>query len=87
MLNFLTKPIEARIITKEPKVGRVVPKVKPIDVKLKKRPIRAVIAKLNPIEKVILSIISSDVSLGNKDSVKQYPGRKAIRTNPRVYRK
>jgi len=72
------------MITKEPKVGSAVARVKPIGVKLRKSATRAVIAKLNPMEKVNLSIVSSATALGNNVSVRQYPGRKATRTNPKM---
>ena len=68
----------------EPKAGSDVFRVKPIGVKLKNSPTRAVMAKLNPMEKVNLSIMSNVVSLGNSVSVRQYPGRKAMRTNPKI---
>ena len=68
-------------MTKEPNAGSAVGRVKPMGVKLRKSPTRAVMAKLNPMEKVILSIMSSVVSLGNRVSVRQYPGRKATSTN------
>ena len=61
----------AKTITREPKDGSVVARVKPNGVKLRKSPIRAVTAKLNPMEKVSLSITSSVCSLGNSVSVRQ----------------
>ena len=57
--------------TRDPKDRSAVVRVKPMDVKLKNSPIRAVIAKLNPMEKVILSIMSSEDSFGNSVSVTQ----------------
>ena len=72
------------MITIEPKAGSAVANVKPIGVKLRNNPTRAVMAKLNPMEKVILSIVSSASAFGNNVSVKQYPGRKATRTNPKT---
>ena len=51
--------------------GRAVDNVSPKGVKLSNRPVNAVTAKLNPIEKVILSIASSVVRLGNRVSVRQ----------------
>lgn len=55
----------------EPKVGSAVARVKPKEVKLKKSATKAVIAKLNPMEKVNLSIMSIASSLGNNVSVRQ----------------
>ncbi len=75
----------AKIITREPKAGSDVVRVKPMGVKLKKRPTRAVMAKLNPMEKVNLSITSRASSLGNNVSVRQYPGKKATRTKANMY--
>ena len=61
----------AKTITRKPKAGSAVARVKLREVKLKKKPTKAVIAKLNPIEKVNLSIMSSASSLGNNVSVRQ----------------
>jgi len=58
-------------MTTEPRAGSAVGKVKPIGVKLRKSPTMAVMAKLNPMEKVILSIMTSAVSLGKSVSVRQ----------------
>ena len=74
----------AKTITIEPKTESVVAKVRPMDEKFKKSPIRAVIAKLNPMEKWILSIMSRVTFLGNSVSVKQYPGRRAERIKPKT---
>ena len=70
-LYFLTKASIAKNITTEPNAGSTVGKVKPMGVKLRNNPTRAVTAKLNPMEKVILSIMSSAASLGNRVSVRQ----------------
>jgi len=58
-------------MTMEPRVRSAVVRVKPNGVKLKKRPTSAVTAKLNPMEKVNLSISSIEFFLGNRVSVKQ----------------
>jgi hypothetical protein len=84
-LCFRIKATIAKIITREPKAGSDVVRVKPMGVKLKKRPTRAVMAKLNPMEKVNLSITSKASSLGNNVSVRQYPGKKATRTKANMY--
>jgi hypothetical protein len=55
----------------EPKAGSAVARVNLNRLKLKKSPTRAVTAKLNPIEKVSLSIMSSESVLGNNVSVRQ----------------
>jgi hypothetical protein len=52
-------------------VGSVVARVNPKIVKLKKSATRAVMAKLNPMEKVNRSIMSIASSLGNNVSVRQ----------------
>ncbi len=70
-MYFLIKATTAKKSTRKPKVGRAVPRVNLGGVKLKKSPTRAVIAKLNPIEKVSLSIISTEFSRGNNVSVRQ----------------
>lgn len=67
-------------------MGSDVASVKPIGVKLRKSPTKAVMAKLNPIEKATLSIMSSAVSVGNSASVRQYPGKKATRMKAKMYR-
>ena len=46
-------------------------KVNPIELKLRNNPIRVVMAKLSPIEKVILSISSRVVCFGKRVFVKQ----------------
>ena len=61
----------ARNITIPPKDGSAVDNFNPKGVKLRKSPTRAVMAKLNPIEKVILSIKSNVCFLGKSASVKQ----------------
>jgi hypothetical protein len=66
----------------EPRARRAVDKVRPGGVKLKKRPTSAVTAKLNPMENVNRSISSKPFFLGNRVSVKQYPGRKTARRKP-----
>jgi hypothetical protein len=71
ILYFRIKATIAKTITREPKAGSAVAKVKLIGVKLRKSPTRAVTAKLNPIEKVSLSITSNESSLGNKVSVRK----------------
>ena len=71
VLYFRIKATTAKTITREPKAGSAVVRVKPMGVKLKKSPTRAVTAKLNPMEKVNLSITSSVSSLGNNVSVRQ----------------
>ena len=83
-LCFLIRAKVANTITREPNAGSAVARVKPIGVKLRKSPTRAVIAKLKAMEKVNLSIMSSVTPLGNNVSVRQYPGRKATRTNPKA---
>ena len=70
-MYFLIKATTAKKITTEPKAGRAVPRVSFGGVKLKKSPTIAVTAKLRPIEKVILSIMSKEFSFGNSVSVKQ----------------
>ena len=70
-MYFLTKATTAKKITTKPNAGRAVPRVNLGGVKLKKSPTRAVTAKLNPIEKVSLSITSKDSSIGNNVSVRQ----------------
>ena len=70
-MYFRINAITLRIITSNPRVGSAVPKVNLNEEKLRKRPTKAVRAKLNPIEKTILSIISNDILLGNNASVKQ----------------
>ena len=71
ILYFRIKAAAAKTITREPKAGSAVPRVKLSEEKLRKSPTRAVTAKLNPMEKVNLSIISSASSLGNSVSVRQ----------------
>ena len=61
-------------------------KVNPIELKLRNNPIRVVMAKLSPIENVILSISSRVVCFGKRVFVKQYPGKKATRTKAKTYR-
>ena len=61
----------AKTNTTVERVGSDVVRVKPIAVKLRKRAVSAVMAKLNPMEKVSRSIISIVVFLGNKTSVRQ----------------
>lgn len=70
-LYFLIKAAMDKTITREPKAGSAVARVKLSEVKLKKSPTKAVTAKLNPMEKVNLSITSSESSLGNSVSVRQ----------------
>ena len=70
-MYFLFKATIAKKMTMEPRVRSAVVRVKPNGVKLKKRPTSAVTAKLNPTEKVNLSISSSEFFLGNKVSTKQ----------------
>ena len=70
-MYFRIKATIAKTITREPKAGSAVARVKLSGVKLKKSPTRAVMAKLNPMEKVSLSITSSASSLGNNVSVRQ----------------
>lgn len=71
ILYFRIKAATAKKITTEPKTGNTVLRVKPKGVKLRNSPTRAVTAKLNPIEKVSLSITSNTSSLGNSVSVRQ----------------
>ena len=71
ILYFRIKAATAKTITREPKAGSAVAKVKLSEEKLRKSPTRAVTAKLNPMEKVALSIMSSASSLGNSVSVRQ----------------
>ena len=70
-MYFRIKATIAKTITREPKAGSAVVRVKLSGVKLKKSPTRAVTAKLSPMEKVNLSITSSASSLGNNVSVRQ----------------
>ena len=86
ILYFRIKATIAKTIIRESKAGRAVARVKPNGVKLKKNATRAVTAKLNPMEKVTLSITSIAFSLGKSVSVRQYPGKKATRTKAKMYR-
>lgn len=54
-----------------PEAGSAVARVKPKDAKLKKNPTKAVTTKLNPMEKVTLSIISIASFRGNSASLRQ----------------
>jgi len=58
-------------MTMEPRARSAVVRVKPNGAKLKKRPTSAVTAKLNPTDKVNLSISSIEFFPGNRVSVKQ----------------
>ena len=73
-------------MTKPPKVESAVSSVNRKGVKLRNKPTNPVIAKLSPIEKANRSIKSIPSFFGNKILVRQYPGRKATRINPNVYR-
>ena len=70
-LYFLIRAITAKTITAEPRVGSAVFRLSLGGVKLRKSPTRAVAAKLSPIEKVTLSIMSIDSVFGNSVSVRQ----------------
>ena len=83
-MYFRIKAVKARIITNDPKVGSAVLRVNPNEEKLKKRPTKAVIAKLSPIEKAIRSTISNEIFFGNSVSVKQKPGKKATRIKEKM---
>lgn len=80
-LYFLFRAAIASTTIIRLKVRSSVAKVKPNGVRLRKRPTSAVTAKLNPIDKVNLSISSKVFLLGNRVSVRQYPGRKTAKTN------
>jgi hypothetical protein len=58
-------------MTRRPRAERAVAKVKPIGVKLRKRPTSAVTAKLSPTDRVIRSIVSKASLFGKRVSVKQ----------------
>ncbi len=60
-----------------PRAEIAVGKVKRSGVKPRNRATSAVTAKLNPIDRVNRSIVSNVSFLGNRVSVRQYPGRNA----------
>ena len=86
ILYFRIKAKTANTITSEPKAGSAVVRVNPNGEKLRNSPTRAVMAKLNPMEKAALSIISICSSRGNIVWVRQYPGKTATRMNAKMYR-
>ena len=71
ILYFRINATIAKIMTKEPRDGSIVASLNPNGVKLKISPVRAVMAKLNPMEKVTLSMKSNALFSGNNVSVRQ----------------
>ena len=74
------------MISSPPSVGSAVSSVSLNGEKLRNSPVNAVMAKLSPMENVILSIISIVSCFGNSVWVRQYPGRNATRMNANMYR-
>ena len=86
VLYFRINANTANAITMMPNVGSVVVRFNPIEEKLRKSPVSAVMAKLSTMEKVVLSIMSIDSSRGNRVWVRQYPGKTATRMKANTYR-